>query len=130
MIRLISTLAIAALFVAACEKSTAPSGRSEIVAAWKSNGLKVGDLNKSDGKGVGSEDCQAGSVEGLEVTLCSFATAKDAVLAEDKGLALVGDNTGASIAQGPVLLVVADRGKSDPEGKTLDKLTKVFRGKN
>ena len=121
---------VLAAVAAGCEKSSsAPVGRSQIVLAWTQAGLKVGELKKSEGTAVGSDDCQAGTVEGLEITLCTYPTAKDAVLAEDKGLAWVGDATGASIAQGPSLLVVVDRAKSDPTGRTIDKLTKVFRGR-
>jgi hypothetical protein len=64
----------AALCASACE-SGAPSGSSEIVAAWQSAGLKVSDLKKSDGKGVG-KDCQEGKVSGLDVTLCTSRAPK------------------------------------------------------
>jgi hypothetical protein len=110
-----------ALLGAACSKDkNGASSRDGVVAAWKKGGLEPSEL-KATKTDVGS-DCAAGTVNRLDVLVCTFKTAEEAKAAEDKGLAWVGDTTGASIAQGEMLIVVADRKKSDPNGKTIKQL--------
>ena len=109
-----------ALAVAACSKEKGATSRDGVLAAWKKGGLDASALTaaKSD---VGS-DCASGTVSKLDVLVCTFKTPKDAKDAEDKGLAWVGDNTGASQAQGEMLIVVADRKKNDPQGKVINQV--------
>jgi hypothetical protein len=110
-----------ALSVTACSKdkggATSPGG---VVEAWKKGGLDASPLAaaKTD---VGS-DCATGTVNKLDVLVCTFKSEKEAKDAEDKGLAWVGDNTGASKAQGELLIVVADRKKVDPHGKVINQV--------
>lgn len=110
-----------ALAIAACSKDKAgPTSRDDVVAAWKKGGLEPSALTaaKSD---VGT-DCAGGTVSKLDVLVCTFKSEKEAKDAEDKGLAWVGDNTGASRAEGELLIVVADRKKADPQGKVIHQL--------
>jgi len=115
---------VAVLLVAlvACSKDGAkgPSSREGVVAAWKKGGLEASKLEpaKTD---VG-KDCAAGTVSKLDVLVCTFPSAAEAKAAEDKGLAWVGDTTGASRALGVTLVVVADRKKADPNGKVINQL--------
>jgi len=51
--------------------------------------------------------------------------AAEAKAAEDAGLTWVGDTTGASQAAGKVLVVVADRRKGDPSGRTINQMMKL-----
>lgn len=111
-----------AIVLAACSKD-GPKGatsRDGVVAAWKKGGLEPSALTaaKTD---VG-KDCASGTVNKIDVLVCTFATDKEAMEAEDKGLAWVGDHTGASKALGEMLIVVADRRKVDPSGRTLNQL--------
>ncbi|HEU4616181.1 MAG TPA: hypothetical protein VFS15_28985 [Kofleriaceae bacterium] len=111
-------IAIAAL--AACSKGKGATSRDGVVAAWKKGGLEPSALTaaKTD---VGS-DCVSGTVNKLDVLVCTFKSAKEAKDAEDGGLAWVGNNTGASRAQGEILIVVADRKKVDPQGKVINQV--------
>lgn len=54
--------------------------------------------------------------------LCCFGSDRDAKAAEGDALTWVGDTTGVARAQGPVLIVVADRHKADPSGKTINQV--------
>jgi hypothetical protein len=56
--------------------------------------------------------CSSGTVKKIDVLVWEFASEKDAKATENKGLQWVGDNRGASKAQGEMLIVVADRRKS------------------
>ncbi len=49
----------------------------------------------------------------------------DAKAAEEPALAWVGNVTGAAQAHGSALIVIADRKKADPNGKTINRLMKL-----
>jgi hypothetical protein len=126
----------AALAAAGCEKSDgkgAPpatmGGVDAVLDAWKQAGLTVGVFDPADGAKYGGGECRAGQVNGIDAVLCHYASPELAKAAEAKGLEAVGEATGSSIAEGRVLLLVADRRKVDPEGRTINQTTKVFRGR-
>jgi hypothetical protein len=106
---------------AAAEDPIAP-----VLAAWKSAGLDVGAFAPADAKSLGGK-CQAGTVAGIDTTLCAYPDDGAAKGAEAAGLATVGDSTGLAVAQGKVLLVIADRKHADPSGKKLNDAVKSFR---
>ena len=110
-------IAIAAV---ACSKGGGATSADGVVDAWKKGGLEPSALAAAK-VDVGT-DCKTGTVNKLDVLVCTFKTAKEAKDAEDKGLAWVGDNTGASKAQGEILIVVADRKKVDPHGKVINQV--------
>ena len=109
-----------ALAAVACSKDGGATSRDGVVSAWKKGGLEPSEL-KAAKTDVG-KDCASGTVNKIDVLVCTFGSAKEAKEAEDKGLTWVGDNTGASKAQGEMLIVVADRKKVDPQGKVLNQL--------
>lgn len=114
-------LALLALALFGCSKeSKGPTSRDGVVAAWKKGGFEPSELKpaKTD---VGS-DCATGTVNKLDVLVCTFASEADAKAAEDKGLAWVGDTTGVAKALGEMLIVVADRKKADVNGKVMNQL--------
>ena len=114
-------IALVLLLVAACSKDKGgPDTRDGVVSAWKKGGLDASPLTtvKSD---VG-KDCAQGTVNKLDVLVCTFPNATDAKAAEDKGYAWIGDATGASKALAEQLIVVADRKKADPQGRVINQL--------
>ena len=121
-------LLVTVALAAGCGDAAPPGGPSAVFDAWKRAGLTVSTLTSSTPLAGG--ECRAGNANGVEVTLCTYADDKAATGAQPAGLAVVGDATGASLAQGTMLLVVADRRKTDPTGKTINQLTKVFRGRS
>jgi hypothetical protein len=113
-------LLLIVIVLAACSKEKGATSRDGVVAAWKKGGLETSEL-KAATTDVGT-DCASGTVSRLDVLVCTFKSAKEAKDAEDKGLTWVGDNTGASKAQGEMLIVVADRKKVDPRGKLINQV--------
>src|SRR5262249_47484648 len=93
-----------------------------VLEAWK--GDKLEPVMAAAQVAVG-KDCQSGSVEGIDVLLCNFASPAEAKAAEDAGLAWIGPATGASQARGTALVVLADRKKSDPNGRMINRLLKL-----
>jgi hypothetical protein len=120
------------LAVVACSKSgdsdkASGSGsggaRDAVVAAWKDAKLMPSPLTPATV--TFGKDCQSGTVEGVDVLLCNFASAAEAKAAEDQGLTWVGQATGAAQAHGAALVVLADRRKTDPSGRTINRLMKL-----
>jgi hypothetical protein len=112
----------------ACSKTSEPdkpvSGpRDAVIEAWKSAKLTPSALTPATV--AFGNDCQTGTVEGIDVLVCNFASPTEAKAAEDQGLTWVGQATGASQVHGAALVVLADRRKSDPNGKTINRLMKL-----
>lgn len=125
----------------------APTPRDAVLEAWKADKLipsamtpatvafakdcLAGSIEGSDERsegsaGAGSPGGAAGKApRGIELLLCSFPTPAEAKAAEGPGLAWVGAATGASQARGAVLIVIADRQKADPSGRTINRLLKL-----
>ncbi|HVK88865.1 MAG TPA: hypothetical protein VM513_32320 [Kofleriaceae bacterium] len=106
----------------ACGDSAAGGSREAIIARWKEKGLTPSAMTAA--KVDVGKDCQSGTVDKLDVLLCVYPTDAEAKAAEDAGLAWVGDTTGMAQAKGSVLIVVADRKKSDPSGRTINQMMK------
>jgi hypothetical protein len=117
----------AAAALAGCSKagdSDKPAGpRDTVLAAWKAEKLAPAAL--APALVAFAKDCQTGAVAEIDVLLCNFASPAEAKAAEDAGLAWVGAATGASQAHGSALVVLADRKKADPNGRTINKLMKL-----
>lgn len=124
------------LLLAACDKgdgkanaSPPPTGASAVVAKWRDAGLQVTALDPADGDQYGGGSCQSGQVNNVDIVLCTYASDEAASAAESVGLASVGLATGAALVSGKLMLVIADRRKSDPEGRTINQATRLFRGR-
>jgi hypothetical protein len=111
-----------------CGDGARPSSSGELTLAWTAAGLAPGKFAPVEAKGLAGT-CQAGEVSGLEVTVCEHADAAAAQAQQEPGLAVVGAATGAAVAEGKLLVVVADRRGQDPDGKKIDKLTRALRGR-
>ncbi|HEY0193076.1 MAG TPA: hypothetical protein VGC42_18290 [Kofleriaceae bacterium] len=96
--------------------------RDGVIAAWKAAQLVPTLAPAAVGFG---KDCQAGTVSGLDLVVCNFATPAEAKAAEGPALAWVGGVTGAAQAHGAALVVIADRKQADPSGKTINRLMKL-----
>ncbi|MEO8846688.1 MAG: hypothetical protein ABI591_27320 [Kofleriaceae bacterium] len=114
--------------VAACGKGdgtgTGSTPRDSVLAAWKTAGLAPSAFTAVQNSPVG-KDCAQGTVNNIDVLVCNFASEAEATAAVDAGLKWVGDTTGISTPKGKVLVVAADRKKSDPSGATINKLMKT-----
>lgn len=116
------------LVLTACGKSDKSAGsaagaRDTVLDAWKTAKLTPSAMTPATV--AFAKDCQSGTVEGIDVLLCSFASGAEAKAAEDQALAWIGQATGASQAHGAALVVLADRRKTDPSGRTINRLMKL-----
>jgi hypothetical protein len=113
--------------IAACGKGGGVGGGSgagtALIETWRKGGLEPSAFAAAQTP-VG-KDCIAGTVGGVDVLVCTFATPDEAKAAQDAGLQWVGDTTGSSQAKGNVLIAAADRRKADPKGKTINQIFKL-----
>ena len=66
-----------------------------------------------------------GTVNKVDVLVCNFDTSDAAKQANDAGLQWIGDTTGSSQVRGTLIIVVADRHKADPNGRTINQIFKL-----
>ena len=123
----------AVLAATGCSKAApaapvAPTTIDSTVEAWRQAGLETSPFaTASDAKLAGGA-CQRGVVEGLDTMLCEYTDGDAARRATDAGRRQVGATTGVALASGHLLLVAADRSESDPSGRTMNRVARVFRG--
>ena len=115
--------ALLLLVLAACSKASGPSSADGLVDAWKKGGLEVSALTAA--KTPVGDDCKSGTVNKVDVLICTFKSEADAKAAEGKGLQWVGDTTGIAQARGKLVIAVADRRKADPSGRTMNQMMKL-----
>lgn len=118
----VTSVAIIGFGLVACgkDKPKGPTSRDGVVEAWKKGGLEPSALTAA--KVEFGKDCASGTVNKIDVLVCEYSSEQEAKAAEDPALAWVGDHTGAAKAQGEMLIVVADRRKADPSGRTINQL--------
>lgn len=128
---------LALLLLAACDedkggakgKGPAPDDDA-LIAAWKKAGLEVSSFTDADAAAYSAQSCRAGTVGGVDVTVCSYDTGEDAAAAQDPALALLekgGATTASALVRGKKLLVVVDKRKADPSGRSINAITGAFR---
>jgi hypothetical protein len=101
-----------------------------LIAAWKKAGLEVSPLTDVDAAAYAAQKCRGGTVSGVDVVVCTYDTGEDASAAEDAALATLeksGVTTASAIPRGKSLLIVSDKRKSDPSGRTINAITAAFR---
>jgi hypothetical protein len=127
-------IVLGALLLAGCEseakKSAAAPADDALVAAWRKAGLEVSPLTDVDVAPYAATKCRGGTVSGVDVIVCNYDTGEDAAAAQDPTLALLeksGARTASAIPRGKSLLIVSDKRKADPSGRTIQAITAAFR---
>ena len=118
----------AALAALACGKGDSESGSGAVLAAWAKAGMKPGSFEPTK-EGIGGGRCRGGNINGLDATLCEFDDVAAAKRAEAAGLAEIRGVTGLALAEGKLLLVLADPKQTDPSGRSMNELAKAFRNR-
>ena len=118
--------ALVILALAACSKAAdqPATPRDAVLAAWKAEKLAPAAA-PAPATVAFAKDCQAATIENLDVLLCNFPTPAEAKAAEAQGNTWIGAVTGSAQARGAALVVIADRKKADPNGRTINKLMKL-----
>ncbi len=98
------------------------------VEAWRTAGLTVSAFTASDAGKIGGR-CEAGTVSGVDVKLCTFDSPDAAKAAQAAGRDAIGEHTGLALTRGAQLVIAIDTRAADPTGRTLNQLAKSFTGK-
>jgi hypothetical protein len=125
------------LALAACDKkadtvAVAPPANSqakikEATDAMVAAGFKADAFTAVDPKGFTAQKCTYGKLEGLEAVLCEYGSAEAVQLGKKSAETWLGDApTAVVLDNGLALLTVVDRTRSDPNGKTLHKVSQAF----
>lgn len=104
------------------------SGIADEVAAFKDSGHPVSALTDADPGGFGAKKCQTGTIDKLSVLLCEYASSDSAAGGQAAAEAWGAEtSTVVVLRRGSTLFAVADRNQTDPDGKNIAALSKVFR---
>ncbi len=119
----------AVMLLGFCATGCSCSGIAHEVAALKDSGRAVSSFTDTDSSGFGAKKGQAGTVDRLSVLLCEY-TNSDAAASGQAATEAWGSDTATVVVlrRGSTLFAVADRNQSDPDGKNISALSRVFRG--
>ncbi len=129
LIKLLSAAALAVALSGCGDDEATPDTAGEVAASWREAGLEVSAFRQLPGHELGSGECAQGEVNKVEVTLCRYKSEQEAIAAQPAGLKVVGSTTGSSVPSGKFLLVVADRTKADPDGRSINQIIQTYRGR-
>jgi hypothetical protein len=123
-------IAVAALVLAACSSKPASTGGAQLKQvndAFLAAGFKLDSFHATDAARFAARVCVNGSLDGVDTVVCEFAN-HDAVAAGRRAAEdwVATATTGAVLDNGVVMLAVADRGRADPNGKTIHRITQTF----
>jgi len=100
----------------------------EQLSSWRKAGLETTPFESTAPNKLGAVSCFAGNVSGIHVTLCDYPDAAATEQATQAGHRTIGNATGLALARGQVLLVAVDRDNVDPQGQTINKISRTFWG--
>jgi len=104
----------------------------DVAKAFTQAGLDAEGLAKVETPDAWSaEYCVDGPVAGLAIVICEYQNDADLVVGEKKAHTdwnAANVETGVVVHVGRTMLVVSDRAKKDPSGKTIARLLTAFRG--
>jgi hypothetical protein len=114
---------------AGCSKKPTAGGvrLEQISEAFNSAGLKTDNFQPTDPSRFNATKCVAGQVDHIDTVVCEYGSPDALALGKKAGEQWVGNATTAAVlGNGRTLLAVADRAHSDPNGKTIHKITQAF----
>lgn len=129
------SLLAAAVGGAGCKRRPHVNGTvatETVTKAWTADGFDTTSVVNVEADGWSAGACYQGAVSGLDVLICEFESDEALGLGEQKISSGWDDEsvpTGALVRTtqpSRTLLAVADRSKSDPNGRTMARLAKSF----
>ena len=124
-------LAVALLMLAAfgCSKKSSDGGvrLKQVNDAFVAAGFKLDSFHPADPDKLSAQKCVQGLLDGVDTLVCEYGSAEAVALGKKAGEEWVAQaTTGAVLTNGNSLLAVADRTRTDPNGKTIHKITQAF----
>jgi hypothetical protein len=101
-----------------------------VESAWRSAGLPPEGFAALQPIPYGASICEQGRLQGVDATVCEFS-APDALTKGEAALIAQwgreGGHTGVTFKSKLTLVGLVDRGRADPNGKTIHKAIDIFR---
>ena len=128
MRRLFLIAALCLAVVPACRKKAA--NIDGLPEELKGAGLTVEPFQPVDGTRYGAYRCSMGRVEGLEALACEYGDPATLQANKRQVESFIGNAvTGVALDRGKLVLVLSDRARTDPNGKTISRISRAFLGK-
>ena len=121
--------ALALATTVGCSKKPTEGGvrLEQISDAFNSAGLKADNFQPTDPSRFSATKCLAGRLDDVDTVVCEYGSPDALALGKKAGEQWVGNATTAAVlGNGRTLLAVADRAHTDPNGKTIHKITQAF----
>ena len=121
--------ALAVVAASGCAKKPTPGGvhLEQVSDAFSAAGLRTDGFAPTDPSRFGATKCVAGRVENIDTVVCEYGSPDALALGRKAGEQWAGSATTAAVlGNGRTLLAVADRAHSDPNGRTIHKITQAF----
>jgi hypothetical protein len=126
----LASIALAsALLACGCHKKPTEGGvrLAQVSDAFNAAGLKTETFQPTDPSRFNALKCVAGSLDGVDTIVCEYGSPDALALGKKAGEQWAASATTAAVlGNGRTLLAVADRARSDPNGKTIQKITQAF----
>jgi hypothetical protein len=122
--------ALVAVAAVGCSKKPTEGGvrLEQISEAFTAAGLKADNFQPTDPTRFSAAKCLAGRVDDIDTVVCEYGSPDALALGKKAGEQWAGTATTAAVlGNGRTLLAVADRAHTDPNGKTIHKITQAFR---
>ena len=111
-------------------KKAAPGGvhLDEVRAAFADSGWKTDSFQPIDPQQFSAQKCVTGKIEQIDAVLCEYGSTEAVRQGKRGAEAWVATAvTGAALDNGRTVLALADRARTDPNGKTIHRITKAYR---
>lgn len=114
-----------------CRKAHVPGTPSNeaILDAFRDASLNVDAMKSAEADTWGADNCVAGSVSGLDVVVCEFATEQALTKSEGEAIRdwnVVNVDTGVVEHNGRTMLLIVDRSKKDFNGRAIARMLGAF----
>ena len=101
----------------------------EVLNAWRSVGLTTDAFASVEPAPNSANYCEHGRVQGVDTLVCEYASDDSIAQGTEQvkqGWARVDAHTGVVLRTKHTLMVVVDRERREPSGKTINQMAKVF----
>jgi hypothetical protein len=95
---------------------------------FKEAGRAVSEFADVDGSALQAKKCQAGTIDNIAALLCEYASLEKANQGQAAAENWLGEtSTGLVLRRELLLLALSDRNHTDPNGKAISAISKLFR---
>ena len=118
---------VAVLLAFGCHKSSGGPSMEQVSQAFTAAGLQPSQFAPTDATRFNASRCYAGRIDGIDAIVCEYATPEALAVGKQAGEQWAASApTAAVLGNGRTLLALADRARTDPNGRTIHKITRTF----